>query len=271
MGQVPPSVRTDVLRFALPPSLGTAEALSRARGFGEHLAAKLGSGVAVVVAPNYATLQSMVIDGIVDVAWAPPFVCARLELKGLRVTVRGSRAGATSYRAALVCRKTTPLELTALSLRGTGASWVDRDSVGGYLLAVALLKSKGIEPANVFREQRFAGSYREALKAVLEERSDVTSVFAAPDGTPERGIDEALPRHAADFAVVAYTAESPNDGVVMAAGMNAEVSGAITRALLAMHGSDEGTSLLKRTFRIDRFDAAPAGSYRSLYRLALGS
>jgi phosphonate transport system substrate-binding protein len=260
-----------VLRFALPPSLGTAEALARARGFGDHLADKVGSGISVVVAPNYATLQSMVIDGVVDVAWAPPFICARLELKGLRVAMRGSRAGATSYRAALVCRKKARLELTALGLRGTGAAWVDKDSVGGYLLAAALLKSKGIEPTTVFREQRFAGSYREALKSVLEERFDVTSVFAAPDGTPDQGISEALPGHVGDFAVVAYTAESPNDGVVLSGRINHRVGSAVIGALLEMHGTDAGQTLLQRTFRIDRFEPAPPGSYRSLYRLALST
>lgn len=268
---MPPSVRSDVLRFALPPSLGTAEALTRARGFGDHLADKVGTAVSVVVAPNYATLQSMVIDGVVHVAWAPPFVCARLELKGLRVAVRGSRAGATSYRAALVCRKNARHELTALSLRGLGAAWVDKDSVGGYLLAAALLKTKGIDPGSVFREQRFLGSYREALRAVLEERLDVSSVFAAPDGTASEGITETLPGHADDFGVVAYTAESPNDGVVLSAALSQRLGAAVSSALLEMHSTPEGVNLLKRTFRIDKFDAAPPGSYRSLYRLALGS
>jgi phosphonate transport system substrate-binding protein len=257
------------LRFALPPSLGTADALARARGFGDHLGQRMGMAVSMLVAPDYATLQSMVIDGVVDAAWAPPFVCARLELKGLRIAARGSRDGASSYRAALVCRRDHPLELTGESLMGARAAWVDRDSVGGYLLAAALLKSKGIDLGGVLRTQRFVGSYRDALKAVADARADVTSIFAAPQGSYEAGVGEVLPGATGEFGLIAYTRETPNDGVVLSGKAGRDVGVAIASALLELHTSDEGLAVLKRAFRVDRFDAAPAGGYRSLYRLAL--
>ena len=260
-----------MLRFALPPSLGTAEALARARGFGDHLGRQIGKSVSVVVAPDYKTLQSMVADGVVDAAWAPPFVCARLELRGLRVAVRGNRGGASSYRAALVCRRSARYELTVASLTRARAAWVDRDSVGGYLLVAALLKSKNIDPVTVFAEQKYLGSYREALKAVAEERSDVTSIFAAPGGTYETGIQEALPEHAGAFGLVGYSAESPNDGVVLSGVMSRQAAETVTEALLRLHDTDEGRQLLTRTFRIDRFDPALAGGYRSLYRLVFAA
>ena len=260
-----------MLRFALPPSLGTAEALARARGFGDHLGRRIGRPVSVVVAPDYKTLQSMVADGVVDAAWAPPFVCARLELRGLRVAVRGNRGGASSYRAALVCRRGATYAMTAASLKGARAAWVDRDSVGGYLLVSAMLKANHVDPINVFSEQKYLGSYREALKAVAEERADVTSIFAAPGGSFQTGITEALPERADDFALIAYSEESPNDGVVLSSAVKPGDASTVTDALLALHDTAEGKALLTRTFRIDRFDTAQAGGYRSLYRLVFAA
>lgn len=260
-----------MLRFALPPSLGTTEALARAKGFSEQLSARVGAPVNLLVAPDYNTLQKMVTDGVVDAAWAPPFICARLELRGLRVALRGSRDGASTYRAAIVCRSWEKYELTAASLKGVRAAWVDRDSVGGYMLAAALLKSSGLEPAALFAQERFAGSYREALKAVAEERADITSIFAAPGGSYQTAVKDVLPAQVKAFGLVAYTQESPNDGVVLSASLDRGVAARVTEAMLQLHTTGEGLAALTKTFRIERFEPSPAGGYRSLYRLALAA
>src|SRR6185369_2058104 len=117
--------------------------------------------------PSYESLAKDLLSGKVDAAWAPPFVCARIEAMGVRVLVRGVRHGASSYRAALICRAESPLTIDTLG--GRAAVWTDRDSVGGYLLAMALLRGKGLDPNKLFPKQEFAGSYKAALEAVLND------------------------------------------------------------------------------------------------------
>src|SRR6185436_13295030 len=100
---------------------------------------------------------------------------------------------------------------------GRTAAWADRDSVGGYLLAVAYLRGKGVDPNKIFSEQRFAGSYKAAVEEVLAERADVTSVFApvSKNGDGRTGLDEVVPGREKELEIIAFTDESPNDGVAV--------------------------------------------------------
>src|SRR5256885_16062954 len=128
----------DHVRFELPPSMGADEAKERAEKFKAYAAEALHKPCEVVVAQSYEGLAKDLLSGKVDAAWAPPFVCARIEAMGVRVLVRGVRGGASSYRAALVCRSESPLTIDTPG--GRAPVWTDRGSGGGYLLAVGPLR-----------------------------------------------------------------------------------------------------------------------------------
>jgi phosphonate transport system substrate-binding protein len=153
-------------------------------------------------------------------------------------------------------------------------AWVDRDSVAGYLLPVAFLKAKGLEPGRLFSSQHFAGSYRAALEAVRAGVADVTSVFC-PSGstgmTYADGVEVVMPGQGGAFELIAYTEEAPNDGVPVGMGVAPELVGTLERALLGLHESEEGQRLLEEIFRAERFEPAPRMGYRALYRVALAS
>lgn len=262
--------RTHV-RFALPSSLGP-EAPARASQLQTHLAAALGRDTEVTIASTYEQLARELLSGKVDAAWAPPFVCARIEAMGVRVLVRGVRGGASAYRAALVTKVNSSLTLD--TLKGTSAVWSDRDSVGGYLLPMAWLREKGLDPTRTFQQQDFVGNYRSALEAVLAGKADVTSVFApaAKSGVPdETGIAELWPEQQSQFRVLGYTDEAPNDGVAVSMGVGSAVVTELEKTLLSLPQTPAGQALLKDCFHADKFELAPRMGYRALYRVALAS
>ena len=200
------------IRLALPPSLGPSMAGERARRLETYLGQALGRPTQVVVPASYEALAKELLSGKCEAAWAPPFVCARIEAMGVRVLVRGVRGGASAYRAALICRADRPVTLD--TLKGTHAAWSDRDSVGGFLLPMALLRDKGLDGSKLFASQRFAGSYKAALDLLLDKTVEVTSVFASGGKTPvATGIDELLAGRQHLVKVIAFTEESPNDGM----------------------------------------------------------
>ena len=259
-------------RFALPPSLGPEVARERAPRLAHYLSRLLTKSVDVVVAPSYEALAKELLAGKVDAAWAPPFVCARVEAMGVRVLVRGVRQGVSSYRAALLCLAGRGLTLGALS--GLTAMWVDRDSVAGYLLPMAFLKSQGLDSAKTFFAQSFAGSYKAALEGVIEGKADVCSVFAPatlPGEGVQTGVEEICTGWGGKFRVIAFTEEAPNDGVAVAMATDAVVVHALEEALLSFQESDEGKALLRQLFNADRFELAPRMGYRALYRVALAT
>src|SRR4051812_28954313 len=206
MPSSPPPQYRSAFRFALPPSLGSTEARGRADQLERFLTEALTKVTNVQVAQSYEALAKDLLAGRVDAAWAPPFVCARIEAMAARTLTRGVRKGASSYRAALVAKAESAL--TVEKLQGTTAAWVDRDSVGGYLLAAAMLKAKGMDPAKIFFGQEFTGSYRASIEAVVAGKADVASVFAASASTqnaPPSGADEILPGASRKLKVLGYT------------------------------------------------------------------
>ncbi len=269
----PTSART-FFRFGLPPSLGSEVARERAEQLVTFIGQALGGGVevGVGVASSYEALAKDLLAGRADAVWAPPFVCARVEAMGVRVLARGVRRGRSSYRAALVGRAGEGLTLEGLE--GKKVAWVDRDSVGGYLLPVAYLKAQGLEPGRLFSSQQFTGSYRAALEAVREGTADVASVFCAPESTGSTyadGVEVVLEGQGSQFEVVAYSEEAPNDGVPVGMAVAPELVWRLERVLLGLHESEEGQRLLKELFKAERFEPAPRMGYRALYRVALAS
>jgi phosphonate transport system substrate-binding protein len=268
----PPAQNRIAFRFGLPPSLGNAPALERAESLNAFLSRALGRRVEVSVAASYEALAKDLLAGRADAVWAPPFVCARVEALGVRVLARGVRRGRSSYRSALVARADTGLTLEGL--QGKRVAWVDRDSVGGYLLPAAYLKARGLEPAKLFSSQLFTGSYQAALEAVREGSADVASVFCPPESTGlthADGVEVVLPGHGGEFSLLAYTEEAPNDGVPVGMGVAPDLVGLLERALLGLHDREEGRRLLEEIFTADRFEPAPRMGYRALYRVALAS
>jgi phosphonate transport system substrate-binding protein len=259
----------DHVRFELPPSLGEDVARKRAQKFEMYAGEALKKRCEVVVANSYEALAKDLLSGKVDAAWAPPFVCARIEAMGVRVLVRGVRSGVSTYRAALVSRADSPLTLGTLG--GRAAVWADRDSVGGYLLAMALLRGKGIDPMKTFSKQDFAGSYQAALEGVLEEKYDVTSVFAPSGKETRTGVEELMPGREKDFHLIEFTEESPNDGVAVSMSTPAPLVSDLERMLLEMNDKPLGVEILKDTFRAEKFEVAQRMGYRALYRVALAS
>ena len=262
--------RTHV-RFAIPSSLGNDTA-SRAAQLQAHLSTALGRDTEVVLPATYEQLARELLSGRVDAAWAPPFVCARIEAMGVRVLVRGVRDGASAYRAALLTRKDSNVTLD--TLKGTTAAWSDRDSVGGFLLPMAFLRERGLDPAKTFHQQDFVGNYRLALDAVLAGKADLTSIFAPtakPGAVATTGLAQLWPEQESQFRVLGFTEEAPNDGVAVSMGAASATVTELEKTLLSMHLTPAGAAVLKDCFHADKFELAPRMGYRALYRVALAS
>jgi phosphonate transport system substrate-binding protein len=203
------------LRLLLPPSVGLARALARAELLDQSLRADLAEPIEVEVARDYADLAARAERGDAHLAWMPPTLCARLE-SSVRALYKCQRFGGTTYRSALVARRGEVSTLNAL--RGKRIAWVDRLSVGGYLLARAEVRASGLDPNRDLGAQTFVGSYPQALAEVLEGRADAAAITVR-DRTRE-SLRDALAsyggRRAADaLTAVCVSGESPNDAIAL--------------------------------------------------------
>jgi phosphonate transport system substrate-binding protein len=245
--------------FAIPPTPSHGTAAKHAPILERALAQHVGD-VTVEVAPSYGKLGDDMLSGRVQIAWAPPIVCARVEMGGGAVVLRAVRGGVTSYRAGLVCRDGEKIDWARAS--ELVAAWVDEDSAGGYLLARSWLKSKHIDAVHGFKRVLFCGNYVAALQAVADGRADLASIYVASAPAhgakePRSTLDEIEDSLRAKLHVFVTTGETQTDGVVIAPGVKDEDSTPVIEGLLELAGDSSGGAVLKKCLGCDELKRTP--------------
>lgn len=185
---------------------------------------------------HYHRLLEAMEAGDVDVAWLPPLLAAQATHDGraipLAVPVRG---GVSSYSTALFVLEQSRLR-SAQDLVGVRAAWVDRQSVSGYLLIRAHLRSLGVTPERAFSSDRFFGSHEAVVRAVVEDSADVGATFIHLDERPGRQEQRILRAGWGDakVRVIAHAGPIPSDVVAASAHLGAAEARLVQDALL--HG-----------------------------------
>ncbi len=204
-----------MLALLFPPSLGHLAASARAELLSQWFLRYLGSEVDIRIAPNYQALHRAITEAEVDLAWAPPVICARAQRSALAI-FKAVRGGRSMYSSALVVRDGEARSLD--ELRGSRAAWVDRLSTAGYLLPLACLRDAGHEPEDLLTEQTFVGSYGRALRAVLEREADVTAIYvhdSNQDAAQDTLIELVGGAASTRLCALEFTASSPSDGLIV--------------------------------------------------------
>lgn len=202
------------ITILVPPSLGNAKAEARAELLSDTLTRELGEPATAKVAANYGEIADGLESGTLTLAWAPSAVCSGLTAaRGVLTIVRDGRA---SYRSAIVARREDGL--STAKLVGKRAAWVDPLSAGGYLLAIAHLRARGIEPDATFESQRFVGSHRGAALAVVHREADVAAVSAhwLDDATMAADLRWYVGPAGDKLEAIALSERCPNDAIVIA-------------------------------------------------------
>ncbi len=201
------------LTILFPPTLGRIRASARAQLLAETLGRQLGQRTYVSVAESYKELEAKVLGRAVDIAWAPPSICAQAEQRELTI-LKAVRQNRSMYRSVLVCRQSD--ELTIDTLEGKRAAWVDPQSTGGRLLAISLLRQRGFDPSSLFASESYHGSYQGALLAVIRGQADVSATFCygVDDVDTRWSLSEHVGASEVQLRGFAFTDESPSDGLI---------------------------------------------------------
>jgi phosphonate transport system substrate-binding protein len=249
------------LSLLFPPSLGPVTAGARAETLAHWLSQRLSRPVAVEVAESYGDLQRRVEGREVDLAWAPPTICARV-IDSVPAIFAVVRRGAANFRAALVVRRG---EITSLAqLRDKRAAWVDRHSAAGYQLPCALLRRHGYEPDDLLGRQTFVLGYSDAVRRVLEGKADVAPVFV--HGETDEFVTMSLStivgaRAAERLTALAFTDTTPADALVV---VRDEHDGGVEVAAIARLGEIRESNPLLDAMDAEGLRRATVDDYAAL-------
>jgi two-component system, NtrC family, sensor kinase len=240
------------IRFLIYPAIGEIREHVRVEFFGRLLSQRAGRPIVVELARTYEMVEQELAAGRVDMAWATAEQCNAFESQSHAV-LRAVRSGRWQYHAALICRWDRPVTLE--TLKGTRAAWVAPLSTGGYLLARRHLEGLGLELDTLFAEQRFLGSYRNALLAVLKGQAEVASLFTThPDEVTVRaGLAQRVGASEHRLSPFAFTEPTLSDGIILTRRMSEADAAAMVDALTAMTVDGRGMAPLLGLFEIDGF------------------
>lgn len=250
-----------MLALLFPPSLGHIAASARAELLGKWLSRHFGVEVSIDVAASYKELRSAIENREVDLAWAPPIVCAQV-FDSCHSILKAVRGGRSMYRSAIVAREGEAETLA--QLQGFDAAWVDRLSTAGYLLPMAHLREHGLEPEELLGTQTMVGSYGRALRAVVEREADVSAVYVH-DATHEAvaATVAELVGEEGRLRAVSFTDEVPSDGlVVVDRGPNSDIKSVM--ALLRSLSDGRTHTMLLTIFDADALTPAQTTDYDAL-------
>ncbi len=257
------------IRLRLAPSIGTARARARAELLESSLGAELGEPVEIRISDSYEELEDDARSAGAELVWAPPAVVARIEPLA-RAIFKCVRSGHSSYRSALVMRRGEHTAFT--SGEGLRAAWVDPLSMGGYLLAMDHLVREGLEVETFLAQQKFLGSYPDAIREVVYDKADITAVGVHSDDPAH--IDEAISRfggavHADRLAHVAVTRAVPSDALVVTEALDPHKTERLASRLLPAsdHRAPAGLCL---ALEVEGFVRANPGEYAAVRDLLTG-
>ena len=249
---------TTPIRFLLYPSLGEVREHVRVELFGRALTERLGRPVVMELAPTYEALEAELAAGRVDMAWATAEQCDAFESRA-RAVLRAVRSGSCHYHSALVCRADEPLTLE--TLQGKRAAWVAPRSTGGHLLPVRFLEEQGLRTNELFSEQRFLGTYRKALNAVLAGEADVTAIFSnhADEHAMRATLASYVGAEESKLMTFAFTPPTLADGIVLTRRLSEADAASLVSVLTRMNTDGSGLEMLMGPFRVEGFALPPDG------------
>jgi phosphate/phosphite/phosphonate ABC transporter binding protein len=217
---------------------------------------------------SYPELAEMMRGGGADLAWLPPIVYTRLETEGHVVSIAShQRAASSRYESVLIVRRDSAIS-DLEDLRDRRVGWVDRWSAAGYVLPRIALLARGVDPRDLFGEEKFFGSHDSAVHALLAERVDAVATFARSDDRgnfPEGGWSHAVGADAR-VRVLAGFGSIPADVTAAHVNVAVPVRDRVAHALASVGSHPQALELARRIFGIDRFRSDEQADYGDLRR-----
>ncbi len=240
------------IRFLTYPLLGVVKEHVRAEFFARVLSERVGRPVIMEQARSYESVEREVAAGRVDMALATAEQCNLFESQS-RAVLRAVRAGRCYYHSAFICRAEEPLSLD--KLQGRRAAWVAPLSTAGYLLPKRYMEALGLPLSEIFAEQRFYGTYRQALLAVLSGEADVTAHFTThkEEYMVRAHLAERVGPDERRLRPFAFSDATLADGIIITHRMPTAEASSLVKAITAMSYEEGGLEPVLAPFDIQGF------------------
>lgn len=245
------------LRLGLVPFLSKDTISAAHAKLADYLGTSLSVPVEVTVGDDYGDAINRMERGEFDLVELSPLAYAeassRMKLNCLVQTIADGSATASGY---IFVRDDSPRR-TVDDLKGAAFGFVDPMSTSGSLFAKKVLKDKGFDLDRDLSRQEYLGNHEAVLLAVMEGRVDAGATYQGAFGALRRskGVDPLT------FRVIAKTPRTPRDIFCARPDLPAEISEAITGALLSLTGRERSGREILGPLNLNGFQPANDRAY----------
>jgi phosphonate transport system substrate-binding protein len=197
-----------------------------------------------------------------DVAFLNTFGSLQAEEKhAARLTFILTNRGKSTYKGIVIVHKNSKAK-SLKDLNGKTIAYVDPLSSSGHLMLAYELKKAGIKP----RQTMFAGRHDSVVTAVYTRKVDAGATFYTEpkNSEPRDGrtlVKTQFPDVFDKVRILAYTADLPNEGVVLRGDLPVEVTSEIERLFLEWQGTPTGKETLEGMYGVDGLRRVEHGDY----------
>lgn len=248
MNGVQPPLKSQTLKVAVGAMISPRDTEIYYQQLLRCLGEAIGANVELVQRKTYAEVNDLLISGVIDLA----FICSGpyaigTEQHALYLLSTPEVQGRHTYQSYLIVHKDSPIERLE-DLRGKTFAFTDPDSNTGSLVPRYWLQQKGYTPELFFKETIFTYSHDNSIFAVAKGLVEGAAVDSLIWNFYQHNNSELTAKTRIIHKSEAYGIPP----VVASPTMPKERRSAIQHALLTMHETPYGKSILQKLL-IDRF------------------
>jgi len=221
------------IKLGVLPRLSAVEMYAMFNPLAEYLSKETGEKVSIVIPKDFNAFKAAVTAGQLDIAFANSLIYVQLR-KDVHIeplAVSAEQKAGKRFRGLVIARKDSGIDKLQ-DLKGKKLIFVDKDSAGGYVFQMLLLKKSGLDIQKDFTLLPFAKKHDNVVMAVFNKAADA-------GGVREDDLEKVKDKvDLSQIKIVGYTSYFPNWPMFAAPSLNKGVAAKVKAALLKLKQND---------------------------------
>lgn len=251
------------IKLGILPRLGAVELFVMFNPLAEYLSRETGEKVSIVIPRDFDAFKAAVRAGQVDLGFSNSLIYIQLRKDlGVEPLALSSEPKAGGrFRGVIIVRRDSGIRQVS-DLKGKRMIFVEKDSAGGYLFQVLLLKKAGIDITRDIELLPFAKKHDNVTLAVYHGAADAGGIREDDLAKMEDKVDLSALR------IVAYTESFPNWPLFASPDVDAKTAAKVKAALLKLKRGAPVTARVLGAAKLDGFTAVSDKDYDQLRQAA---
>lgn len=242
--EISPGTEEDPVVWVLVPSQDTQTVLAGAEEIAAVVEEQTGLIVKPLVTTDYTGAVEAMCNGEAHMGALNTFNYVLANARGCaEVALASVRFGSTFYQGQIITRADSGITSIA-DLAGKTFCRPDPTSTSGWVIPSITMQAEGIDPEKDLAEIIDTGGHDAVVIAVYNGDCDAGATFV----DARTNVEEDFPDVMEKVAVIATSANIPNDTISFVPNLSADVRDALVQVFLDLASTDEGLEILNTVY-----------------------